>query len=110
MGNVKWVRHISGQGDVWRVKYETLSDLAVCPANGEAREYMFPKSEYYEVPGPERWVDVTDKVVVVDRAEFSELVCDGEVVKVKDGAYRLRKVPRDYFQGMWAFIVEKKEP
>ena len=109
----KWVQHISGQGEkhevveVWDKTWDVMA---------EGCRLILPKSEYRLCDPPEVWKDVTEKIVIVERAEFSELVCDGEIVNIKHGRYRLRKVPFCGGEGIheperrWAFIVERKEP
>jgi hypothetical protein len=72
-----------------------------------------PKSEYVEVPGPERWVDVTEecKTSVIFGGIGHGM--DNLTKYIKDG-YRLRKVCLKVFTiggstEQWAFVVERRE-
>lgn len=129
MMDQRWVQHISGQGEKWRVKdvpvnYEDhLSWCIEGNAGGFDRSFLVPTSEYVLCDPPERWVDVTEKckvnthgtLVHFDGADHS---INGVILTVQEG-YRLRKVPRLYSgealeklppitpTDKWAFIVEK---
>jgi len=94
-----------------------------CPEDpkGQARLHWLPKSEYVEVPAPERWEDVTEQCVIDDYENrvgaFWSIIhttVGGEtgwnvMSKLNEG-YRLKKVDQ---QGSGvlpnhAFIVERK--
>lgn len=108
----RWVQHISGQGEKWEVHIEYVDGYET------AHHWRLPKSEYIICEPPERWMDVTERVTVEDYCEYSQLCCDGKVVKTHDGSHRLRKVRlmKGFISGMqaghevWAFVVERKEP
>lgn len=108
MKNKQWVQHISGQGEKW----EVLSEESRHWRTKDGDIFMWlPKSEYRLCDPPEMWKDVTEFVQVVSRGEYSNLVYNGENVRVDNGGYRLRKV-RLWTQDderQWAFIVEKKD-
>lgn|SRR5574340_509881 len=65
-----YVRHISGQGEKWRVirgvdhEGPRLSYWIV--ENTPRAALLFPKSEYVLVPPEKRWVDVTKDCTVED--------------------------------------------
>ena len=117
MTTPRYVQHISGQGTRWQVKEGAIEDdcdVWFIEGKGRAYNLWLPKSEYALCDPPERWVNVTADVVVEHRLEFSELVHNGQVVKVRDGSYRLRKVDVCYpvertHRSTCAFIVEKVE-
>ena len=110
---MRYVQHTSGQGN----KYEVTE--APCDACWHSHDkdlgvtFYLPKSEFREVPAPERWKDIT------------EIISENEIIfrwPVGGEGYRLRKVSlwkrvpigtgkiaSDY-EIQDAFIVEKLEP
>lgn len=105
----QWVRHMSGQGDHYKVDVELPGCWQVLD-NGiyvdEIQRYLFPKSQYALCDPPERWVDVSAEVE--HRILSSELVHDGRAVKLHDAGYRLSRV-ENLPLGKTYFIVEKRE-
>ena len=108
---IRYVQHKSGIGETWEVIPEDHNEVAY-RVRGKQRAihpalvHYLPKSEYVEVPAPERWVDVT-----ADCNVGADALCawhnDNCVLTVLSG-YRLRKV--QHGNCGWAFIVERREP
>jgi hypothetical protein len=87
-----------------------------CPEDpkGKGRLHWLPKSEYVEVPAPERWEDVTKELAPsVSRGNW---LASGYVCLSVNDRYRLKKVQVNFIgpgvehgsqQGV-AFIIERK--
>lgn len=135
MSVIRWVQHISGQGEKWEV---TDNSCSLCwHTLGGTGALHLPKSEYVLCEPPERWVDVTKDVKIVKRGmgknsniyiesgefvthagkDLAKLLCRGE--------YQLRQVQAVVWSerlietiGMpgaqvvlhEVIIIEKKEP
>ena len=120
----KWVRHISGQGEKYRVRdveFNSLSLTVWCVDNpdykdGIDRHLFIPRSQYKECEPPEEWEDVTDSCEVGRYGKDSGCL-DGSIfisdesnhqmnaLFVKD--YRLRKI--DGLHNGPAFIIERRK-
>ena len=101
----RYVQHKSGIGEKWEVRNECAITWDCTGADTYA--LYLPKSEYVEVPAPDRWVDVTAECEVQANGVFTDgLYHRGQSLTYRD--YRLRKVQHGQFG--WAFIVERKEP
>ena len=99
-----YVRHISGQGKMYKVEADHIKSWLV-------HELRLPKEAYVVCEPPEQWEDVTSQCDVEghriclrrdDRYDYIDSA------KMLWGiAYRLRKVPiKD--SSYWAFIVERQ--
>ena len=119
----RYVQHQSGAGQMWEVRL-SISDAWQCYDMATNNVYFLPKSEYVEVPAPDRWVDITAACgEIMDGPnrttilyEQTETMGKYDVATIR-GDYRLRKVPICTGNGadheatkQWAFIVERKEP
>ena len=118
----------------WEVLSENKHEYVVRAKDGNVvlNEYVIPKRDYVECPGPEVWRDVTDRLQVTDGnwpkggpESYSNGIQEGCYILWKATCYakdyRLRKVqllkgcldetscPGDPTIQQWAFIVEKKE-
>ena len=113
MSEPQYVRHISGQGELWLVQdwpdYLANPNLDWCVHRGGQGRLYLPKSEYVLCEPPERWVDITRRVTIDDEGD----ILDGEkrITKVATG-YRVREIPIGMGNALdgipWAFIIEKK--
>ena len=106
----------SKDAPLWKVMLE-LDDSWNCSTESVA---YLPKSEYVEVPAPERWEDVTAQCVIDDYENrvgaFWSIIhaADGNgngpnvMAKLNEG-YRIRKVNIETRLSMeTAFIIERK--
>ena len=112
----RYVQHKSGIGEKWEVRNECAITWDCTGADNYA--LYLPKSEYVEVPAPDRWVDVTADCEPIPSED--DIAHHGHVIISKLG-YRLRRL-RLFDHGQhqdgtafqpveqWAFIVERKEP
>ena len=109
----KYVQHKSGVGEKWKVEGE---EEDVWYIKREPFNLWLPRSEYLEVPGPERWEDVTEFMhedsMIPGNYEYRAHKHDwySNVLGVDFGnGFRLRKVQLQ-LGGLpkWAFIIEKK--
>jgi hypothetical protein len=117
----KWVCHISGQGQKWRVREspynkevheDWLVDSAATlrdPMQSRTERYHWlPKSEYKECEGPEEWEDVTWQYETNGRVIGPPGHQSFQVIKTSD---RIRKVIVN--AGLeaegWAFIIERRK-
>jgi hypothetical protein len=126
---VKWVQHISGQGQKWKVDHECRRNWKVAAkeveqtyTEGDACSFL-PKSEYVPCDPPTVWTDVTQTCSFQDGEllDHSEEGGHGWTVStcedtVRKDLYRLRKVKLWHYDVIghmyheqWAFIVEHKE-
>jgi len=116
MGLRKWVQHISGQGDKFKVHDESCDVWVVSRANSQY-VYRVPKSEYRECNPPEpEWEDVTaecrfqegwDSLVHYQKVSGDTLLFESKC----EPPYRLRKVIGEQLLAhQSAFIVERKKP
>ena len=100
-----YVRHISGQGKIYKV-FDGGFITAWMVDN-----YQLPKDEYVVCEHPEPWEDVTSqcevgyglRIYMPGQQTHDYLDTAHLFTKTK---YRLRKVP--YCGGRWAFIVERQ--
>lgn len=110
----KYVQHKSGVGEKWEVIAEHDNDAAYRVRGKRldihpTLEHYLPKSEYLEVPAPERWEDVTDRcgqIVEGDNRccilyEQTEVMGKYDVATIRKG-YRLVRA------SCGAFNVEKQ--
>ena len=110
----RYVQHQSGMGEKWEVDADAGIAWRINAKGCDTMYYYLPKSEYLEVPAPDRWVDVTADCEPIPSED--DIAHHGHVILSKLG-YRLRKVPICTGNGagheatkQWAFIVERREP
>ena len=111
----RYVQHISGQGEKWRVHDEDDNlPLAwrVVNSLGEVNFYL-PKSEYRPCEPPEVWKDVTEECEVTPTGLVRIINRDKtHTYLMEDRGYRFRKVSlydTDFAAtARTAFIIEKK--
>ena len=118
MDKQRWVQHVSGQGEKWKVaqEYQERWDCPVPTGSvGVSLVTMLPKSEYVLCAPPERWVNVTWECeirpteIVHQLKDFNRIVL-GTHCSLYEG-YRLRKVHCKCLDSTdWSIIVEKREP
>lgn len=120
----KYVRHISGQGDTWKVGDEYGQSMDTWRVVNTKKDFLFlylPKSEYVLIEPPEVWTDVTaecdydaDGAICGPPYEVGGSPIIGNI-RQGEGLqkYRLRKVQLGIASALggipWAFIVEKKD-
>ena len=90
-----------------------------------------PRSEYREVPAPERWTNITDEVMILNDGSmlfvkpfhsevlFAKMLKDGyqfKKVRLFNGKVQASYIAGtvnhyiEHAEARWAFIVEKLEP
>ena len=104
MSQPTYVRHVSGQGDVYCVRDDGFAWTT--PGWPELR---LPKAGYCVYMMPEQWEDVTPQCEVngvrirVRRGEYYDFLDAAD--SLEGVHYRLRKVATDLG---WAFLVERR--
>lgn len=122
MKEVKWVQHISGEGEKWEVSgrlYNSANeaDWQVIAKNEKDDHHYLPKSEYRLCDPPEVWEDVTDQCEITPTGFVRIINADGTHTYIEhDKGYRFSKVPRCPHHVMppaecigKAFIVERRK-
>jgi hypothetical protein len=112
----RYVQHISGQGEKWKVEFENPGAWGV--SSQPAGACIFPKSEYVLVAPPERWVNVTENCSISPDIPsgllvLTDLTTVNRVAKIEPN-YRLCKV-RTYVAdsrvaAQSVFLIERREP
>lgn len=110
----RYVQHISGRGEKWRVITETDQRFFV-RQHHDSTTFDLPKSEYRRVDPPEQWVDVTARLVERKDGPFQSRFDDPgvhgcAVYTLEHSPYRLRKVELcRHGAYLHALIVERKD-
>ena len=120
MSEKRYVQHVSGKGETYRVIGEVLRAWSVVMVGDTAlTNWNLPKVDYLLCDPPEQWVDVTAEITI-DRSGRHILHTSYApyIVEVPSG-YRLSKMQLfhrspascdyDKYDKQWAFIVERKE-
>lgn len=99
VSDVKWVQHISGQGQKWEIAgNHPLYEWYVKSAIPSVDSHFLPKSEFIACDPPEQWEDVT---------EDSEMIVEISTKLLNNYAYRIRKITGIHNGA--AFIVERRK-
>lgn len=120
MSESRYVQHVSGQGEKWKLWDQQHAGPGFCYWKVHSlQDYdshtTLPKSEYRLCEPPERWVDVTGWCTVLSNTE-DDVVHDGDVITQQRG-YRIRLVElfdhdrpgfNQGYKHQWAFVVDKK--
>lgn len=101
MSDSRWVQHISGQGEKWKVDRENDYQWGIVPRESGIGFHYLPKSEFILCDPPEVWKDVTKECTVEDGGE----ILHGFSYTMIEHGYRRRKIEVD---GKSYLIVEKK--
>jgi hypothetical protein len=110
MKNKKWVQHISRQGRKFElVDIEQNSNGWLCEPEYPGDCYLrFPKSEYVECEGPERWHECTRQIISITD------ICEGDAMVLEHRTNGTRLVLKaNGTRWAWkgdALVVERKVP
>lgn len=97
---LKYVRHMSGIGQTWKVLFEGNDTWWVENMNDRAINQVYlPKSEYVYCESPFSWIDVTSKCEV---NSFGHIMC--EDMNTEHPPFRRRKVQQG---DSYVFVIEK---
>lgn len=108
----KYVQHISGQGEKWKVERD---ENYTWRATNTRILTDLPKSEYKICTPPEEWEDITRECEWTHECYDSWYIkaANGDRIEAyRNGPYRVRKIDLlyEHCNHAYAFIVERRKP